>query len=77
MLAKLTSKNQLTLPVEVLRGVPRSEFFDATVVDGAIMLRPVRMVPAVHLDALRDRVALAGATEEDDVPAAIRWARQR
>ena len=75
MLAKLTSKNQLTLPAEVLRGVPRSDLFDATVENGAILLRPVRVVSAVDLDALRDAVTAMGATEED-VPAAVAWARR-
>ena len=76
MLARLTSKNQLTLPVEVLRGVPRSDLFDETVEGGTIVLRPVRVVSAIDLEALRDIVAGSGATEED-VPAAVGWARRR
>lgn len=75
MLARLTSKNQLTLPVEVVRNVPASQYFDATVENGAIVLRPVRVVPAVDVEALRD--AVAQSASEDDVADAIAWARRR
>ncbi len=73
MLAKLTSKNQLTLPVDLLRQLPRAEYFEATVDNGAIVLRPVRVVPALDLERVRDAVAAAGATEAD-VAAAVSWA---
>ena len=75
MLAKLTSKNQLTLPVDLLRQLPVVEYFDATVTDGAIVLRPVQMVPAVDLERVRDAVQAAGASEED-VEQAVEWARK-
>lgn len=75
MLAKLTAKNQITLPVEIVRRLPASQYFDATVEDGAIVLRPVRVVPAVDLDALR--TAVAQVASEDDVAEAVTWARRR
>lgn len=74
MLAKLSSKNQLTLPAEVLRQVARAEYFDAAVENGTIVLRPVRPVPVVDLEAIRDQVAAAGAVEAD-VEDAVAWAR--
>lgn len=76
MLAKLTSKNQLTLPVELVRSLPPAEYFDATLESGAIVLRPVQMVPVVDIERIRDAVAEAGATEAD-VGRAVRWARRR
>ena len=76
MLAKLTSKNQLTLPVELVRGLPPAEYFDATLESGAIVLRPVQMIPVADLERVRDAVAAAGASEAD-VPGAVRWARRR
>ena len=76
MLAKLTSKNQLTLPVDLLRQLPRVEYFEASVSDGAIILRPVQVIPAVDLEHIRDAIALAGV-QEDEVAAAVRWARNR
>lgn len=76
MLAKLTSKNQLTIPAEIIRKVPAAEYFDATVEGDAIVLRPVRITPAVDLERLRDRLADAGVTEED-VRDAVAWARRK
>ncbi len=76
MLAKLTSKNQLTLPAELVRALPATDYFDATLEAGAIVLRPVQVVPLLELERIRDAVASAGATE-GDVGAAVRWARSR
>ena len=74
MLAKLTSKNQLTLPADLLRQIPRVDYFEASVHDGAIVLRPVQVVPAVDLERVRDAIA-AGGIHEEDVAEAVRWAR--
>jgi len=49
MLARLTSKNQLTLPAELVRRLPASDYFDATLVRGASMLRPVQDAEALAL----------------------------
>ena len=45
MLVKLTSKNQLTLPEEVLAGFEGVKYFEVTKDKGEIMLTPV-MSPA-------------------------------
>lgn len=74
MLAKLTSKNQLTIPAALLRQVSRAEYFDATVDGGAIVLRPVQMLPAIDLEQIRAAIAAAGATEAD-VALAVKWSR--
>ncbi len=75
MLAKLTSKNQLTLPAEIVRRLPPAQYFDATVENGTIVLRPVRVVSAVELEALR--AAVAEVASEADIADAVAWARQR
>ena len=43
MLAKLTSKNQLTLPKAVTASVEPTEYFDVTTENGRIVLTPVRV----------------------------------
>ena len=43
MLAKLTSKNQLTLPKAVVADVQGCEYFDVTAENGRIVLTPVRL----------------------------------
>ena len=76
MLTKLTAKNQVTLPAALLKQLPAAEYFDASVVEGALLLRPVRVVPVVDIELVRDRVAAAGVLP-GEVKRAVRWARGR
>jgi bifunctional DNA-binding transcriptional regulator/antitoxin component of YhaV-PrlF toxin-antitoxin module len=66
MLCKMTSKNQITLPKEVLRGFGGREYFNARVEDGRIILEPmiVRPVETRMLSDLRNRIQAQGLTEE-------------
>lgn len=72
MLSKLTSKNQLTLPKSVVSEFPDIEYFEVTKEMGRIVLTPVTIV---HADTIRTKLAELGVSEED-VAAAIAWARQ-
>jgi translation initiation factor IF-1 len=71
MLAKLTSKNQLTLPKSAVEAVAAAEYFDVEVRDGQIVLTPVRIQRG---DAVRAKLAELGLTDAD-VADALRWAR--
>jgi len=71
MLAKLTSKNQLTLPKAAVQAVGQTEYFDVQVRDGQIVLTPVRIQRG---DAVRAKLAALGLGE-GDVADAVRWAR--
>lgn len=73
VIAKLTSKNQLTLPKAVLRGFPATEYFDVTAEAGRLVLQPVTLRRA---DAVRGKLAELGITEAD-ARAAVAWARKR
>jgi len=77
MLAKKTSKNQLTLPKEVVKGFPDIEYFDVAVQENRIVLTPVKMAP-IHetLKTVREKMKALGVTEED-VTEAVTWARRR
>lgn len=72
MLAKLTSKNQLTLPKAVLAFCPDAEYFDVSEDNGRIVLTPVRLNKA---DAVRSKLADLGLSE-DDVADAVNWTRK-
>ena len=72
MLAKLTSKNQLTLPKAVISDFPNTEYFDVTEENGRIVLTPVRLTRA---DAVRAKLAELGLTDAD-VAEAVAWARR-
>ena len=75
MLTKKTTKNQLTIPKALLDRLPATDYFDAEVVSDALVLRPVRMVPAVDIDRVRDRLERTGV-KPDEVQRAVRWARK-
>jgi bifunctional DNA-binding transcriptional regulator/antitoxin component of YhaV-PrlF toxin-antitoxin module len=72
MIAKLTSKNQLTLPKSITREIGETEYFEVTVEGRQIILTPVKIQRA---DAVRAKLADLGITEQD-VADAVNWARQ-
>jgi hypothetical protein len=72
MLAKITAKNQLTLPKQVTNTLGEVEYFDVQTRDGQIILTPVRIQRA---DAVRAKLAELDLTEQD-IADAVAWARQ-
>lgn len=72
MLAKITSKNQLTLPKAVTKALGPAEYFDVQTRNGQIILTPVRIQRA---DAVRAKLAELDL-EEQDLADAVAWARQ-
>lgn len=73
MLAKKTSKNQLTLPKAVVAHFPGVDYFDVRAEDGRIVLVPLRPSRADEVRATLEQLGIA----EEDVAAAIEWARRR
>ena len=71
MLAKITAKNQLTLPKSLTQAVGATEYFDVEARDGQLILTPVRIQRG---DAVRAKLAELDLTE-DDLAAAVAWAR--
>jgi bifunctional DNA-binding transcriptional regulator/antitoxin component of YhaV-PrlF toxin-antitoxin module len=72
MLAKLTSKNQLTLPKSITKAIGDSEYFDVKVDGGQIILTPVKIQRA---DAVRSKLAALDLSEQD-IADAVAWARK-
>ena len=73
MLAKLTSKNQLTLPKAVLAEVGSMDYFDATAENRKNVLTPVRIN---GIDEVRAKLETLVITEYEVVDA-VAWARSR
>lgn len=71
MLAKLTAKNQITLPKTIARCFPSAEYFDVQIENNRIILTPIILG---HADQVRTKLAALGITE-DDVQTAVHWAR--
>jgi hypothetical protein len=77
MLAKKTSKNQLTLPKEIVKEFPDTDYFDVTVEERKIILMPVKITPVdMTLDDVRDKMKKLGITQKD-VTEAIAWTRKK
>ena len=72
MLAKMTSKNQLTLPKSITAAVGPAEYFDVETRNGQIVLTPVRIQRG---DAVRAKLAELDLKEQD-ITDAVAWARQ-
>ena len=71
MLAKITAKNQLTLPKSVTQAVGATEYFDVEARAGQIILTPVRIQRG---DAVRAKLAELELTDAD-LADAVAWAR--
>ena len=71
MLAKKTSKNQITLPKAVVSRFGGIDYFDVSTDGESITLRPLRQSRA---DEVRERLVRMGITE-DDIRDAVEWAR--
>lgn len=77
MLAKKTSKNQVTLPMKALKEIPETDYFDVTTKGGALILRPVTVSePGSRLAIVRQKIKDLGI-EPKDLDRAIAWARGR
>ena len=72
MLAKITSKNQLTLPKSVTNAVGPAEYFDVLTRDGQIILTPVCIQRA---GAVRAKLSEMGL-DDQDIADAVAWAQQ-
>lgn len=71
MLAKITSKNQLTLPKSITDAIGQTEYFDVETRNGQIVLTPVRIQRS---DAVRAKLAELDLHEQD-IEDAVTWAR--
>ena len=69
MLAKITSKNQLTLPKSLTQAVGATEYFDVEVRGGQLILTPVRIQRG---DAVRAKLAELDLTD-GDMADAVAW----
>lgn len=72
---KLSPKNQITLPKRITRNFPGAEYFEVTIRENEVVLRPARV--SVQGDALarvRDKIKNLGLAEEI-IPDAVSFAR--
>ena len=75
MLAKLTAKNQITIPKKIIEKLPDVEYFDVELNDGIVTLKPLKAY-GIDLGQIRSKLKGMGLTA-DCVKEAVRWARER
>ena len=75
MLAKLTSKNQITIPKGIMLKLPDVQYFDVAYENGKVLLKPLK-VHGTDLGEVRAKIKRLGLSE-DCVHEAVRWARSR
>ena len=75
MLAKMTSKNQITIPKKIIEQLPDVEYFEVELKDGIVMLRPLKVYDT-SLEQIRAKVKKLGLNE-NTVKEAIKWARSK
>ena len=76
MLSKLTAKNQITIPKDVLSKLPEEvRYFDVAYKEGMVILKPVKLYES-DLEGIRTKIKRLGLSE-DCVGEAIRWVRSK
>jgi len=77
MLVKRTFKNQITIPKQIMEKFPDVEYFNVSLEDGEIVLRPVEIKEKRPLlTKVREKIKALGLQEED-ITEAIRWVRKK
>jgi hypothetical protein len=76
MLVKRTFKNQVTIPKQIMEKFPDVEYFNVSLEDDEIVLRPVEIKEkSLLLTKVKEKIKALGLKEED-ITEAIRWARK-
>jgi hypothetical protein len=77
MLAKLTSKNQITLPKSAVMAFEGTTYYDVEVVSQGLLLRPAKIhVVSQTLEGARKKFKEKGFNE-DTIAQAVKWARKQ
>ena len=75
MLAKMTSKNQITIPKKIMDQMPSVKYFEVELKDGKIELKPLR-VYETDLEKIRSKMKNLGL-QSNSVKEAVEWARSK
>ena len=75
MLAKMTSKNQITIPKKIMDQMPSVKYFEVELKDGKIELKPLR-VYETDLEQIRSKMKNLGL-QSNSVKEAVEWARSK
>ena len=62
MLAKITSKNQITIPKKIIEKIQETQYFDVELKDGVILLKPLKIY-GTDLEQIRSKIKKLGLKE--------------
>jgi len=74
MLTKLTAKNQITIPRDVISNIPGVKYFDVSYSEGNVILKPVKVYDT-SLDGIRSKIRQLGISSKS-LKKAVSWARR-
>ena len=75
MLAKLTSKNQITIPKQIIDQIPETRYFDVKLNGETVVMKPLTIYDS-DLEQVRSKIKKLGL-KPDCVAEAIKWARSK
>jgi len=75
MLAKVTSKNQITIPKKIMDQLPGVKYFDVELKNGVVVLKPVELYNT-NLEEIRQKIKILGLSRNSIIEA-IEWARKK
>jgi hypothetical protein len=75
MLAKMTSKNQITIPKKIIDQMPGVKYFEVELKEGKIELKPLAIYET-DLEKIRAKLKQLGLKPES-VREAVKWARSK
>ena len=75
MLAKITSKNQITIPKKIIEKMTGIKHFDIEFKDGVVIMKPIKFYDT-NLDQIRAKIKKLGL-KEDSVAEAIKWVKSK
>ena len=75
MLAKITSKNQITIPKKIIEKMHGIKHFDIEFKDGVVIMKPIKFYDT-NLDQIRAKIKKLGL-KEDSVAEAIKWVKSK
>ncbi len=75
MLAKLTTKNQITIPKQIIDQIPETRYFDVKLNGETVVMTPLTIYDT-DLEQVRSKIKKLGL-KPDCVAEAIKWARSK
>jgi len=75
MLAKITSKNQITIPKKIIEKMPGVKHFAIEFKDGVVIMKPIKFYDT-NLDQIKAKIKKLGL-KEDSVAEAIKWVKSK